>query len=64
MKYNLIKTDLTMYYYFKKLNNEYKLLYLYGETKDNIEEHMEKSDEKIGSLSQNVDYNSRVRKFV
>ena len=31
MNYNYIQTDLTLYYYFKKLNEEYKLYYLYGE---------------------------------
>lgn len=60
MKYNNIQTDLTMYYYFKKLNNEYKLLYLYGETNNDIEEFMEKVDEEIGNLSKNTDYNSKL----
>lgn len=60
MKYNIIQTDLTMYYYFKKLNNEYKLLYLYGETNNDIEEYMEKVDEKIGTLSKNTEYNTQL----
>lgn len=61
MNYNTIQTDLTMYYYFKKLNNEYKLLYLYGETNDDIQDYMDSNDEKIGSLTQNSDYNSELR---
>ena len=60
MKYNIIQTDLTMYYYFKKLNDEYKLLYLYGETNNDIEEFMEKVDEEIGSLSKNTEFNSQL----
>lgn len=51
-KYELIQTDLTMYYYFKKLNDEYKLLYLYGETRDDIQAHIEENDEEKGKLSQ------------
>lgn len=61
MNYNIIQTDLTLYYYFKKLNNEYKLLYLYGEMNDDIEQYMESNDEKTGYLSKNSDYNSELR---
>ena len=61
MNYNIIQTDLTLYYYFKKLNNEYKLLYLYGETNDDIEQYMESNDEKTGTLSKNSDYKSELR---
>lgn len=61
MNYNIIQTDLTLYYYFKKLNNEYKLLYLYGEMNDDIEQYMESNDEKTGYLSKNSDYNSKLR---
>lgn len=60
MKYNIIQTDLTMYYYFKKLDNDYKLLYLYGETNNDIEEFMEKVDEEKGTLSKNTEYNSQL----
>ncbi len=61
MNYNTIQTDLKIYYYFKKLNNEYKLLYLYGETNDEIHAYIEDNDEKLGVLSQNSDYNSQLR---
>ena len=61
MNYNIIQTDLTLYYYFKKLNNEYKLLYLYGETNDDIKQYMESNDEKTGILSKNSDYKSELR---
>lgn len=60
MKYNIIQTDLTINYYFKKLNDEYKLLYLYCETNNDIEEFMEKVDEEIGSLSKNTEFNSHL----
>ena len=60
MKYNIIQTDLTMYYCFKKLNDEYKLLYLYGETNNDIEEFMENVNEEKGTLSKNTDYNSKL----
>ena len=61
MNYNIIQTDLTIYYYFKKLNNEYKLLYLYGETNDDIQEYINGNGENIGNLTQNQDYNSKLR---
>ncbi len=62
-KYNIIRTDLTMYYYYKKLNNEYKLLYLYGETNNDIEQSIEQIDEKNGSLTQNTEYNSNLEEI-
>jgi len=61
MKYNKIETDLTVVYYFKKLNEEYKLLYLYGETNDDITEYIDKSNEKTGELSKDTDYNSKLK---
>ncbi len=61
MKYNIVQKNLTMYYYFKLLNNEYKLLYLYGETDDDIRSYIENSDEKSGELTKDKDYNSKLR---
>ena len=60
MNYNIIKTNLTMYYYFKKIDNEYKLLYLYGETEDDIKEYIDSNNERRGTLSKDVDYNSKL----
>ena len=60
MEYKTITTDLTIYYYFKKLNNEFKLLYLYGETDDDIEEYIEKTSEKSGELVKDSGYNSNI----
>lgn len=61
MNYNIIKTNLTIYYYFKKINNEYKLLYLYGETQDEIEQEFDKNDETKGTLSKDANYNSNLK---
>ena len=60
-EYNNIQTNLTMYYYFKKLNNEFKLLYIYGETENDIKEYIDTSDEKTGTLSRDEDYNSQLK---
>lgn len=60
MKYNLIQTDLSITYYFKKLNNEYKLLYLYGETADDILEYIDKSTENTENVSNDEIYNSKL----
>lgn len=60
MNYNIIKTNLTMYYYLKKIDNEYKLLYLYGETEDDIKEYIDSNNERRGTLSKDADYNSKL----
>lgn len=60
-EYNNIQTNLTMYYYFKKLNNEFKLLYIYGETENDIKEYIDTSDEKTGTLSRDEDYSSQLK---
>lgn len=39
-KYKTIKTNLILYYMFKKLDNEYKLYYLMAETKENIDNYI------------------------
>ena len=36
MNYTNVKTNLIMYYYFKKLDDNYKLYYLFGETTDSL----------------------------
>ena len=61
INYNIIQTDLNLYYYFKKLNNEYKLLYLYGETNDDIVNYVDNNNEKSGEISENSNYNSDLR---
>lgn len=39
MKYDYIETDFVMHYYYKKLNDQWKLYYLYGEDTDDIGEY-------------------------
>lgn len=57
MKYDIVKTDLKMYYFFKKLNEGYKLFYLYGETNDDLESNI--NEEKRTSTT-NEDYDSKL----
>ena len=63
MNYNIIQTDLTIYYYLKKLNDEYKLYYLYAETNDDINKYLDSTDEKYGSLSKNTDFDSKLKEI-
>ncbi len=39
MKYDYIETNYVMYYYYKKLNDEWKLYYLYGESTDEVSDY-------------------------
>lgn len=39
MKYDYIETNFVMHYYYKKLNDQWKLYYLYGEDTDDIGEY-------------------------
>ena len=57
----ITKTNLTINYLYKKLNGEYKLLYLSGETSDEIEEYVENTNEKKGELTHNDNFNSKLR---
>ena len=63
MNYNMIQTDLTMHYHFKKINNEYKLLYLKGETNEDIKKYIDSNNEKVGSLTHSPEYNSELREL-
>lgn len=49
LNYHEIHTNLILYYYFKEYNGEYKLYYLYGETKENIEEYLNSINENSKS---------------
>ncbi len=40
MNYNLVNTNLIVYYYFKKLNDEYKLYYLFAEKSEDLQDYM------------------------
>jgi hypothetical protein len=37
--YNYIETDLTIFYYFIKIDDSYKLAYIFGETKDELDDY-------------------------
>lgn len=65
MEYKRIKTNLIMYYYFKKLDGEYKLYYLFGETDDSISEYNNDLDEKetTKSLSISKKYDEQLSKI-
>ena len=41
MEYEMIETNLILYYYFKELNGEYKLYYLFGETTEDLNDYIE-----------------------
>ncbi len=62
-EYTRIQTDLTIYYQFKKLDNSYKLYYIYAETNNDIESYINDIDEKRGELSKDSDYNSKLREI-
>ena len=53
LEYETRSTNLILYYYFKKLDNEYKLYYLMGETKDNLDDYFNEveASENSNSLS-------------
>lgn len=41
MLYDTVKTNLIIYYYYKKLDGEYKLYYLHGETTDDLSDYLQ-----------------------
>ena len=45
MKYDYIESDYIMHYYYKKLNNEWKLYYLYGEDVRSFDEYFDSMSE-------------------
>lgn len=45
IKYKIVKTNLIIYYYFIKIDNEYRLTYLYGETTDNVKKYFNKLED-------------------
>lgn len=60
MKYEYVDTNLVIYYYFIKIDNEYRLCYLYGQTTDNINKYfnqVEASEDKK-ALAITTSYNS------
>lgn len=63
MKYDKVQTNLVLYYYFKKLDGEYKLYYLYGETKDVLDDYLSniESIENKSSMSIAPSYDSNLK---
>lgn len=59
MNYQTKKTNLILYYYFKKLNDKYKLYYLFGETTEDLNEYFVDIEDsemtKAFSISENYD---------
>ena len=51
MEYDYVNTNLVLYYFFKELDGQYKLYYLFGETNDSLREYNE-------SISNNEEYKS------
>lgn len=49
MEYTITKTNLILYYYFKELNNEYKLYYLMGETTDELSDYFTEIEDSENS---------------
>lgn len=65
MKYNKVKTNLVIYYSFKKLNNKYKLYYLFGETNDDLSEYFDdiETNENTKSLEISKNYDTKLNKI-
>lgn len=51
MKYKNVKTNMILYYYFKKLDNEYKLYYLFAETKDDLSKYLNSVEDSESTKS-------------
>lgn len=51
MKYKNTKTNLVLYYYFKKLDNDYKLYYLFAETKDDLSKYLNNVEDSESTKS-------------
>lgn len=65
MKYNVVETNLAITYYFIKINNEYKLAYLYGETGEELEGYFNELENTETKTSMQVapSYDSNLRKL-
>ncbi len=62
MKYDYIETNYIMYYYYKKLNDEWKLYYLYGESTDDVNDYFSEieSNETKGTMAIAPSYKSQL----
>ena len=58
-KYNIVHTNLVIYYFFKEYKGEYQLYYLVAESKDNIDEYLNViNDNSSNTINIVKDYNS------
>ena len=62
MKYDYVDTNFIMYYYFKKLDNEWKIYYLYGESSDDISKYVSEV-QKFQKDVKAISYNSELSKI-
>lgn len=65
MEYDIVDTNLILTYYFVKIDGEYKLAYLYGETKEEIEDYLNEVDklENAHGLSIAPSYDNNLREI-
>lgn len=57
MEYDYVNTNLVLYYFFKKLDGQYKLYYLFGETDDSLSEYNESVSNNESYKSMSISYN-------
>ncbi|MBQ9318740.1 MAG: serine protease [Bacilli bacterium] len=61
MEYDYVNTNLVLYYFFKNLDGQYKLYYLFGETDDSLNEYNEEVSDnenyKAMAMASNQDSN-------
>ena len=62
IKYDYVDTNFIMYYYFKKLDNEWKIYYLYGESSDDISKYVSEV-QKFQKDTKAISYNSELSKI-
>lgn len=62
MKYDLVETNLVLYYYFMEIDHEYRLCYLYGETKDRLDQYLKEVENKEtkGMMAMSTSYESKL----
>lgn len=66
LEYNLVETDLVITYYFLKINDEYKLAYLFGNTGEEIDGYfasLENNEEKSTTMQAAPAYDSNLKEL-
>lgn len=64
-KYDIVETNLVITYYFLKIDDEYKLCYLYGETSEQIDEYFTKLENTENNVTMQVapSYDSELKQI-